>query len=162
MASAASTCSRRWDRERRVSSSGSSTFWIRRQHRDEVVHLKDKADVPGAPFGELAARHVGDLIARHGNGAGGGNVKATEQVEQRGFSRAARPHEADEVALIHVQIEALQNLNLLAAPPVGLVKAADLDQGVRIPVGVDCNHVPLLRTGLQGRKSQKAKCKSQK
>ena len=82
---------------------------VRRQHRDEVVHLEDEPDVPGAPLCQLAARHVGDLVARDGNGAGRGNVEAAEKVEQRGFSRAARPHEADEVALVDVEVEALEN-----------------------------------------------------
>ena len=117
---------------------------VRSENRDEVVHLKDEANVAGAPFGELAGRHVGDLIARHGNGAGGGDVEAAEEIEQGGFSGAARPHESHEVALIHVQIEALQDLNLLATPPVGLVEAADLDQGRGIPVGIDAHHVSLL------------------
>ena len=104
---------------------------VRREHRDEVVHLKDEAHVAGAPFGELAGRHVGDLIARHGNRAGGGNVEAAQEIEQRGFSGAARPHEGDEVALIHVQIQALQHLNLLAAPPVGLVRGRGPGSGPR-------------------------------
>ena len=49
MPSAAWTCSRRCFFESFVSSSGSSTFSKRVEHRDEVVHLEDEADVARAP-----------------------------------------------------------------------------------------------------------------
>ena len=37
----------------------------RAQHRQQVVELKDKSDVAGAPFGELAAGQAIDALAGH-------------------------------------------------------------------------------------------------
>jgi energy-coupling factor transporter ATP-binding protein EcfA2 len=34
----------------------------RGQNRDQVVHLEDEADVAGAPRGQPARRHAGDLV----------------------------------------------------------------------------------------------------
>ena len=59
MESAASTCSRRADRERLREEQRKLNILVRREHRNEVVHLKDKPDVAGAPFGELAATTCG-------------------------------------------------------------------------------------------------------
>src|SRR5260370_6535157 len=39
------------------------------EDRNEVVHLKDEADVTGAPLGELVAGHVSNLVAGNGNAA---------------------------------------------------------------------------------------------
>ncbi len=42
----------------------------RGEHGDQVVHLEDEAHVPRAPLRQLAAGHVGDLIAVDRNAAG--------------------------------------------------------------------------------------------
>jgi hypothetical protein len=41
----------------------------RRQHRNQVVHLKNESHVPRAPLRQFARRHVRDFIAVHGDAA---------------------------------------------------------------------------------------------
>src|ERR1017187_7152154 len=118
-----------------------------REHGNEVVHLKDESDVPGAPFREFAARHVGNLVARYGNRSGGGNVKAAKEIEQRGLAGPAWPHKSHEITFVHVQIEALQNVDLLSTPPVGLIEATDVDEARGISSAIDAHHVLLLCSG---------------
>ena len=89
---------------------------------------------------------MGDLIARDGNGARGRHVEAAEQIEQRGLSRAARAHESHEVALVDVEIQALQDVNLFATAAVGLIQSAHADEALRSRASIDSNHAasPLL------------------
>jgi len=51
-----------------------------------------------------------------------------QEVEQRRLAGAAGAHEGDEITLVHVKIQSLQHLNLLAAAAVGLVQTANLDE----------------------------------
>ena len=52
----------------------------------------------------------------------GGRVEPADQVEQRGLARAGRAHQRDEVALVDVEVDAVQHLDLLRAALVGLVR----------------------------------------
>src|ERR1700684_30713 len=112
----------------------------RSENGDQVVHLKYEAHVARAPFGELAAGHMSDFIAGHGDAAVGGYVQSAEQIEQGGLARAARAHESDELALVHVKIEPRQYVNLPAAALVLLVEAADFDQAVCAATSVHSYH----------------------
>src|SRR5215470_10439360 len=58
----------------------------RGKNRNQVVHLKDEAYVPGPPLRERAARHVGDFVSVHGDGASGRNIQAAKQIQQRGLT----------------------------------------------------------------------------
>jgi hypothetical protein len=112
----------------------------RREHRDEVVHLEDEADVARAPVGQFPARHVRDFIARHADGAARRNIEAAQQVEQRGFARAARPHEGHEIAAVDVQVESLQDVDVLIAAAVGFIQPAHLNQTARCSTAVHVYH----------------------
>ena len=48
------------------------------QHGNQVVHLKDEADVARAPLRELVARHVGDLVTGNSDVAARGHVQPAE------------------------------------------------------------------------------------
>ena len=113
---------------------------VRGEHRDQVVGLEHEADVARAPRRELAARHRGDLVARHGHGAGRRDVQPAQEVQQRRLARAARAHERDELAGVHVQVQALEDVDLLAAAPVALVEAAHADETLAVAVAVDSDH----------------------
>src|SRR5580704_13486478 len=82
----------------------------RREHGDQVVHLKNKSDVASAPFGELAAGHVGDFVAGDSDAAAGRHVQAAQKIQERGFAGATGTHEGDELAFVDVEIQALQDV----------------------------------------------------
>ena len=62
---AASTCSRRSATGERGQEQGQLHVAEGGEDGDQVVGLEHEPDVPGAPGGQLAARHGGDLVARH-------------------------------------------------------------------------------------------------
>jgi hypothetical protein len=70
---------------------------------------------------------VSNFITGNGDSAGSGDVKAAEEIKHRGFAGTAGAHESNEVALVDIQIKALEDLNLLATALVGFVETADLD-----------------------------------
>ncbi len=88
----------------------------------------------------LFAGHVGDFVAGDSNAAVRGDVEAAEQVEQSGLAGSAGAHEGDEIALVHVEVQALQHLNFLTAAAIGLVQAAHLDEAVAFSVDIHSNH----------------------
>jgi hypothetical protein len=112
----------------------------RREHGNEVVHLEDESDVAGAPGRELGSRHVRDLIAGNGDAARGRQIDAAQQVEQRSLAGAAWAHESDKVAGVHVEVEPLQDMDLLAAALVFLVQTSHADQAVAVAATIDSNH----------------------
>ena len=57
-----------------------------------------------------------------------GHVETAEKIQQRGFAGAAGAHEGDELAFVHVEIQALQDVDFFAAAAVGFVETADLNQ----------------------------------
>ncbi len=71
--------------------------------RQQVVGLEDEADVAAADLGELVVVHVGDVFVAEEIMAAGAAVEAAEQVQQRGFARAGRAHQGDEVAFLEVE-----------------------------------------------------------
>ena len=112
----------------------------RSEHGNQVVHLENESDMARAPLGELAAGHVRDLVAGDGNAAFRGHVQAAEEIEQRSLAGAAGAHEGDELALVHVEIQTLQNMNYFAAAAVGLIEPADLNQTACVSCAVHSNH----------------------
>src|SRR5205823_3047151 len=81
-----------------------------------------------APGRQLAARQPIDPPAVHHDGAARGRVEAADQVEQGRLARARRAHQRHEVAAGDVEVDAVQDLDRLAAAPVALGDGADLDQ----------------------------------
>src|SRR6267142_2478069 len=96
-----------------------------------------------APVREFAARHVRDFVAVHGDASRGGDVEAAEEIEQRGLTGAARAHEGHEIALVHVKIQALQDLDFLAAAAVSLIQTANFDETRGLTASIHSDHVPL-------------------
>src|SRR5580765_3404785 len=100
----------------------------RGQHRHQVVELEYEADRGGAPVGEVGLRQPGDVDAVDEDRARIGFVDAGEQVEKRRLARARRPHQAEEVAALHVERKIVQHRHDLSAAPVRLGDAAHLDE----------------------------------
>src|SRR5712664_942335 len=116
----------------------------RREHGNQVVHLKNKADMARSPVREFAPRHVRDFVTVNSNAAGGGYVETTEKIEQRGLAGAAGTHESDKVTLVHIEIETLEDLNIFASSAVGLVQPANSHEAGRTAVSIHSNHIQLL------------------
>src|SRR5271168_805706 len=121
------------------------------KNRNEIVHLEDEADVAGAPFGELAGRHMSNFVPRDGDAAARGNIQATEKIQQRGFAGAAGTHEGHELAGSNVEVQALEDVDNLATAAVGFVEIANLDEPGLTATTVDFDHwMGLLFCDLDG------------
>ncbi len=67
---------------------------------DEVEALEYEADVALAELGALLLLQAADLLSEQLIGALGGIIQEAEDVEQRGFAAARRPHDGDELAIV--------------------------------------------------------------
>ncbi len=67
---------------------------------DEVEALEHEADVALAELGALLLLQAADLLSEQLIGALGGIIQEAEDVEQRGFAAARRPHDGDELAVV--------------------------------------------------------------
>src|SRR5205823_2373742 len=106
---------------------------------DEVIHLKNEADVARPPRRQFTGRHVGNLVAGDGDAAGARQIESAQQVQQSGFARAAGAHEGHEIARVHVEVETLQDVDLLAAALILFVQPAHANQAV-VPAAVNSHH----------------------
>src|SRR3546814_6868575 len=116
-----------------------------RSHRHQVVELEHEADVVAAPLRQLAGAHAVDARAVDLDLAAAGRVQAADQVEQGGLARTRGTHQRDEVALVDVQVQAVQHGDLLRAALVGLGEVArseehtsELQSLMRISYAVFC------------------------
>src|SRR5262249_13199828 len=112
----------------------------RGEHRDQVVHLEDEADVASAPLCELVGGHMGDLVAGDRDATVSRYIQAAQEIQQRGLAGAAGAHEGHEIAFINVEIKALKDLNFFATATVRLVQAADLDEAIGLAAAIHSNH----------------------
>ncbi len=137
---AVSTCVRRSALESLVEQKRQLDILEGSEDGNQVVHLKDEADVAGAPFRQFARGHMGDLVAGDGDAAARGDVQAAEKIQQRGLAGTAGTHEGHEFALGHVQIQALEDVDLFAAAAIGFVEVANLDETGLAATAVDFDH----------------------
>ena len=72
---------------------------------------------------ELADVHAADLHRPAGR-----RIEPADQVEQRRLARPGRAHQRQEVALRDVEVDALQDVDALAAAREVLVNVANLDE----------------------------------
>ena len=93
----------------------------------------------GAPFRELATGHVSDLIAGDGDASARWHVQTTEKIDERALAGAAGAHERDEFTGFHIEIESLQDVNILTATAISLVKVAGMNETrlTAIPINFD-------------------------
>jgi len=82
----------------------------RREFGEELVELKDESDVPVAEVGQFATverQHVGAVDKE---AARIGLVERADDLEQRGFARAAGAYDTDNFAFLDVEVDALEHL----------------------------------------------------
>ena len=99
------------------------------QAGDQVVELEDEADVLAAVARQGGVVGGGQVVVAVADGAAGGHVQAAEDVEQRRFAAAGRPEQDDELALVQVEVDAAQGVDLDLAHAVDLGDPAGLEDG---------------------------------
>src|SRR5438128_483020 len=101
------------------------------QPREQVVRLKDEADVLVADPSELVVGHLPDVLAREHIGAAVGDVEAAEDVHERRLPRPRRAHDRDELGRTDIEIDPAQRVHRDLPPDaVRLGDAAKLDDAL--------------------------------
>src|SRR5262245_37540584 len=95
---------------------------------EEVIALEDEADVPLAHLQPILGLQLVDLLGQEVVLARPRVIVHAEHVEERRFPRSRRTHDRDEVAFLHLEIDASQHERLLAAVLVELLDAFERDQ----------------------------------
>ena len=96
--------------------------------RQQVEGLEDEADFAVADFGELVVVHLADAGAVQFVAAGRRRVEAADQVHQRGFAGAGRPHDGDVFAALDFQRHVAQGVDGFRAHLVAPRNFLEADQ----------------------------------
>ena len=99
----------------------------RRQHRDEIEGLKNKADVLIPPVGKLRLVELRHVHPLHETFAARGPVNARDDVQQSGFAGTRRPHQREKLARRDVEGELVERSDLDFSLRINLRQAADGD-----------------------------------
>ena len=78
----------------------------------ELVKLEDEADVAVAETCHAVGGKVGNILACYDDTAFVGPVQSTHNLQQRGLASTAGTHDADHLALAHLQVDALEHLQI--------------------------------------------------
>ena len=98
---------------------------------DQVEGLEHKADLAAAQGGKLAVLRGGHVDAVQPVAALGGLIQRAHNVHQGGLAAAGLAHNGYELALIHVQVNAVQDFQLVGLADVkGFHDAPQLDDGL--------------------------------
>src|SRR5262245_8096502 len=90
----------------------------RAQSGQQVEELKDEAD-PGTPEErDLVIGHLPNEALIHQKLTAGGTIQTTDEMEQRAFSGAARPHDDGKLALGDIQRDAVESDDFVVTLPV--------------------------------------------
>lgn len=76
----------------------------RGEHRDQVETLEHEADVDVAPMRDFAVAEGAQIFAEHENFSVSRPVHRGDQVQQRRFAGARRPHQRDELAFVDLDV----------------------------------------------------------
>ena len=88
---------------------------LRGQHRHQVVELEHEADMVGCATARAGRRPCWSMRSPSTSiSPDGRRVEPADQVEQGGLAGARRAHQRDEVALVDVEVDAVQHFDLLA------------------------------------------------
>ena len=85
--------------------------FIHIQHRDQVVALEHKPDLPAPEDGELLVLQPGDVPAVHPHFSRGGPVQSSQHVQEGGFPAAGGAHDGHELPQLHGQVHPVQRLH---------------------------------------------------
>ena len=85
--------------------------------------------LPAVHLGALLLPHAAHLLAEEAVGAGRRLVQHAHDVEQGRLAGAARPHDGDELALLHLQVHVAQHVGLVGTRLVVLLDVVQFDHG---------------------------------
>ena len=94
----------------------------RRQHRQQIVELEHETHVRGAPFRQRALGQMVDPLPADRDAALGRGIEPADQIQQGGLARARGAHERQEIALLDIEVDVMQHLDLLLAALVDLAQ----------------------------------------
>jgi hypothetical protein len=89
--------------------------FLRRKRGDQVERLEDDADLVVADTRQLRLAQLGDVHAVNDDLPRCRGVQPGDDAQQRRFARSGRPRERDPRAAQHVERDAVEDRNLLAA-----------------------------------------------
>ena len=78
----------------------------------KLVKLEDEADVAVAETCHAVGGKVGNILACYDDTAFVGSVQSAYNLQQRGLASTAGTHDADHLALAHLQVDALEHLQI--------------------------------------------------
>jgi hypothetical protein len=110
---------------------GEGDIFQRVKFREEVVGLKDVADVREAELREFTIGQRGKALAAELDFAVVGAIQSAEQVQQRALARAGRAAQRDELAGFHGEVHAAQDFHEAGADAVGFAQAGGAEEGGR-------------------------------
>src|SRR5258708_14672240 len=91
--------------------------------------LEDESNFVSAHARQLTRVEMRDVFAIQPDLAGARTIQAPDQIHQRRFSRAPRPHDRNPFASIHVQREVVERANHTATRlRLRWIKSADMIQ----------------------------------
>ena len=79
-----------------------------RERGEEIEELEDEADFVTANLGEGVVGIAGELGSVYGDGSGGGLVKSSDEVEERGFAGAGGSDEGDHFTLGDCEVDLVE------------------------------------------------------
>src|SRR6516162_1197327 len=80
-----------------------------------MIKLEDKTDVTCTPFCQLTFGHDRNELIADPDLAGTRAIESGNQIQERRLPGAARTHQRQEFPFRHVEAEAIEHVNLLAA-----------------------------------------------
>ena len=92
------------------------------EHRDQVVELKNEANIFGTPVRKLGFRKCGDIDITHVDTALIRLVDSGDEIQKRGFARTGWSHQSQEFAFGNVKRDIIQDRNGKAFPVIGFVE----------------------------------------
>jgi hypothetical protein len=105
--------------------------------RQQAVVLKDEADLLIAKGGLLFFSQRKGVLPIERNRAGGWLIESAQDVKQRAFATARRPHDCDGITTLKFQVDVIQNGQRPAWCVVLFGKMRNLEQGAQPPGKLD-------------------------
>ena len=91
---------------------------------NEIVELEDKADMLAPVSGQFGVVGADEVVVAPSRLAAGRRVEAAQDVEQGRLARTGRPEQHDKLALIDIEIDVPQRMDLHFAHGIGLGQIA--------------------------------------